>query len=364
MSSRVTQSMIARHAGVHRTTVSLALRNHPSIPVLTRERIRRIAESLAYRPDPALSALMAYRNALHPKPTTASVAYVTSWMSRHGWRQAAAHGDFFAGAQTRAEQLGYALEHFWLGDYLNSPRRLPQVLASRGIRGIVFASHMSPRLSIRPDDWHEFSVVKIDPRPVSLPCDYVTNDQRWILQTGSRRLLEAGYRRIGFVLARGWDDSADLTWSAGFLPLQQRLPAADRVPMLLYAEEEGDMADEAARRVPIELFGQWLARHRPDALLGFSAHVLPSLRALGLEAGRDIGFADILQTDRTGAIAGMRQNCRRVGAVAVDVLAHRLAYNETGFPETPVATLVQGTWIDGATVPRRVGANAMTPAAG
>ena len=43
---RVTLADIAAKAGVHVTTVSLALRNSPRLPVATRERIRKLAEQL------------------------------------------------------------------------------------------------------------------------------------------------------------------------------------------------------------------------------------------------------------------------------------------------------------------------------
>ena len=39
---RVILKDIARKAGVHVTTVSLALRNHPRLPEITRKRIRRL----------------------------------------------------------------------------------------------------------------------------------------------------------------------------------------------------------------------------------------------------------------------------------------------------------------------------------
>src|SRR5688572_25664991 len=44
--ARTTQDDVARAAGVHRTTVSLALKHHPRIPGETQERVRRIADEL------------------------------------------------------------------------------------------------------------------------------------------------------------------------------------------------------------------------------------------------------------------------------------------------------------------------------
>ena len=58
---RVLMKDVAKEAGVHQTTVSLALRNHPSLPKSTRDRIQELAHSMGYRPDPAISAIAAQR---------------------------------------------------------------------------------------------------------------------------------------------------------------------------------------------------------------------------------------------------------------------------------------------------------------
>ena len=47
---------IAREAGVHVTTVSLALRNHPRLPESTRLRLQNLAKLRGYTPDPWLPA--------------------------------------------------------------------------------------------------------------------------------------------------------------------------------------------------------------------------------------------------------------------------------------------------------------------
>ena len=58
---RVTQREIAHAAGLHFSTVSLALRNSPLLPLATRKKVKQIAQSLQYQPDPMLAALNAYR---------------------------------------------------------------------------------------------------------------------------------------------------------------------------------------------------------------------------------------------------------------------------------------------------------------
>ena len=54
---RCTIKDIAAKAGVAVSTVSYALRNHPSIPPETCQRIQAVGEKLGYRPDPFLMAV-------------------------------------------------------------------------------------------------------------------------------------------------------------------------------------------------------------------------------------------------------------------------------------------------------------------
>ena len=58
---RITMKDVALKIGVHTTTVSLALRNSPQLPLATRERIQTVARKMGYRQDPMLTALVAYR---------------------------------------------------------------------------------------------------------------------------------------------------------------------------------------------------------------------------------------------------------------------------------------------------------------
>lgn len=347
MEKRTTLHDVAAQAGVHRTTVSLALRNHPSIPVPTRQRIQSLAEQMRYKPDPNLRALMAYRSAARPRKITSTLGYITNWNTRWGWKAAPAHAEFFAGAARKAGELGFSLEHFWLGEPGQAHRRLSDILFARGIRGLVLASHSDWVDEPVAFDWSRFAAVKIDFLPHAPRLNNVTNDQRSILQQAVRRTWAAGYRRIGFVLPESWDESVDLAWSAGFYAIQTKQPRADRVPLLRYPNpSSGSLA------VPRAGLEAWWRRHQPDVILGYGPYVLPQLEALGIRVPDDIAFADIFLEHASGRIAGMRQNCLRVGEVAVETLAGQLAHNITGLPALATTTLVEGTWCDGASLPR------------
>ena len=56
----ITLKDVAERAGLSLATVSYALRQHPKIPVETRERAAAAARELGYRPNPRVASLMAH----------------------------------------------------------------------------------------------------------------------------------------------------------------------------------------------------------------------------------------------------------------------------------------------------------------
>ncbi len=348
---------VAKRAGVHVTTVSLALRNHPSLPASTRERIQALAREMGYQPDPALRALIHYRGGLRSQRNMPTLAYVTNWGSEFGWKSDLPHEHFFSGALERATQLGYRLEHFWLGQPGLTHQRMSDILYNRGITGVIIASQRYENEVPLSFDWPRLSAVKIDFVPHEPPLHTVTNDQRAIIQLAMRQVIDAGYRRIGFVIPETWDHGVDLAWSSGYLAQQRKLPKSDHLPILLfpYTPPSGQSADRnaPAQLVPRKEFQNWIQRHRPEVIISAASVVMPRIEELGLSVPEDVAFVDILLEKTDGRVAGVRQNCARVGELAVEILAGQLQQNTYGVPEFPTVTLVEGTWFDGASLPVR-----------
>ncbi len=355
---RTTLADVARKAGVHVTTVSLALRNHPRLPEATRERIQKLAERMGYKPDPYLQALVAYRSKTMPRRNPPTLAYVTNWNTRFGWQKTTAHPQFYAGAQAKAEELGFKLEHFWMSEPGLTQARLNRILETRGINGLIIASHMRELDIALHFEWSHFSAVKIDYFPHEPGLHNVTNNQCGIVRLAMRRLVAAGYRRIGFVMHRGWDHSVDHLWTAGFLTEQANLREADRIPMFLFPDAEpidAWMAESKSHVVaPTERLGAWLAEHKPEVVISKASFVETCFQELGVRVPQDLSFVDVFLDDTTGQTAGVRQNHEEVGALAVEILAGQLHHNKFGVPEIPTTTFVEGTWFDGATCPSRI----------
>lgn len=353
--TRVTQLDVARAAGVHNTTVSLALRNSPAIPVATRERIQSLAAKLGYRPDPALRALVAYRNGLSASRHSEAIAYVTSAPLRCGAQDDPVEQRCFASAQRKTAECGYQLDHFWLGEPGMTARRLGDVLFNRGITGVLLAGAWPEAVDPAEFGWERFTAVKLGYSFCPPALHRVALDPIGNVRQAVEHLLAAGYRRPGLILPQPWNNALEHACSVGFLVQQSRLPVEQRVP-ILFQQSPGAAAKDSASTHDALTDGanlpRWLDEYRPDALVGSFRFIAELLSTVGLTIPGPLGFVDPFLDTAETAIAGIRQNHERVGEIAVEILIGHLQQNLRGLPAYPTTTLVDGTWQDGESLAR------------
>ena len=173
-----------------------------------------------------------------------------------------------------------------------------------------------------------------------------------------QKVFNAGYRRIGFVMHRGWDHAVDHLWTAGLLCEQQHYLEEERIPAFIFPEREPIDAwfNESDSPVTVEpaSFRRWYKRYRPDVIISKGSFVLDELKAMGLRIPKDLAFVDVFLENPDGTTAGVRQNHETVGAVAVEILSSQLQHNNFGIPEIPTTTFVEGTWFSGLSCPTRI----------
>jgi LacI family transcriptional regulator len=351
---RVTQSDIARNAGVHNTTVSLSLRNCPSIPEATRNRIRAMADKMGYFPDPTLQALVAYRKGRISSRPKETLAYITNWNSCWGWRALPAHERAFIGAQRKAAEFGYQLEHFWLGEPGMNQRRMSSMLYHRGIRGVLAAAHRETGEELSEIDWSRLSAVKIGCFPHGPTLHRVIDDHAGMVQLAMRSIRASGYERIGLVMAQGWDDFSDRAWSAGFMIERGNQPCSQRIPIFKFSRGTHDWTTgPSAQQCSGELaaLAKWQRDYRPEVVVGYSPAVLGQLGQLGTVVPKDVAYVDLCLDRVDYRVAGVLQNGEISGEVAVSMLVGQLQQNLCGIPAVGTTTMVAGTWIDGASLP-------------
>jgi len=339
---KATLQDVATRAGVHRTTVSLALRDRPRIPAATRERVKAIAVKLGYRINPLVSALMQSRRSGKAVKHIA-LAYVTNYPTRFGWRPPHHdRPDFFPGAVERARDFGYQLEHFWLAEPGMTPHRFCDILSARGIHGLI-VGRLPPGQQAMELLWSRFSCVALGLTLRSPLLHHVTENHFDAAWQGMQRCRERGYQRVGFVFSEA-NDSPRVgdRWLGAFLAQQQQFPAADRLP--------------PCRAVPADekSFREWFTRVRPDALLANHGRpVLAWLARMGRRVPRDVGLIDLAGDHPELHCAGVYYDPAKLGALAVEMLIGLTHRNETGVPDDQHEILLNGEWRDGRTLPPR-----------
>jgi DNA-binding LacI/PurR family transcriptional regulator len=332
---------VAKRAGVHRSTVALALREHPRIPETTRRRIQALAKKMGYRENPLVRALMQSRRSGHAVKHV-TLAFVTNYPTRFGWRpEHHDRPDFFPGAEARARDFGYRLEHFWLAEPGMTPARFVEVLRARGIHGLILG-RLPPGQHALELEWQHFSSVALGMTLRSPRLHHVTENHFDTAWQGMQRCLERGYRRVGFVFSEA-NDSPRVgdRWLSAYLGQQLKFPARDRLAVC-----PGTPTDRAT-------FVQWFRRERPDAILAnHSGPVRTWLAELGLAIPRDVGLIELEDHPELGC-AGVWYDPAKIGALAVEMLVGLLHRNETGIPADPPEILLSGKWCEGDTLPPR-----------
>ena len=339
---RITMADVASVAKVHQTTVSLALRNDPRLPRATRLRIRALAESMGYRPDPMLSALNFYRTSGDAAKTQPSMAFIMRSRADLPAENFFAVEQFLQGARRAAERMGYRLVAFPIDDTPSEGARLSRILKSRGVWGIIIGA-LDAGVRELSMDWDCFSGLCIESQHLGLSLHRVANNQSGSTRIAVRRLFELGYRRIGLAVGEIEETSLGKPFTAGYLiEVHEHRGLRSLPPLLLRSEDPGATA---AR------LGSWVRGHKIDAVLGNWSNIPELLRMAGLSIPRDVGVATLDYNPHRGAIAGIRQSHELVGERAVEALALLMKTNQRGLISLPNTTLVDGLWQDGPELP-------------
>lgn len=343
--ARVTIKDVAKAAGVHFTTVSLALRGHTSIPASTRDYIKATADRLGYVPNPVFSALTHFHLNGRVRADPPRIAYVINQSLESGAVRYRHQGAFLDGARQQARMLGYDLELLSVAERLHTSTTLERLLREQSINGIVLAS-FEPNCPTVTMDWSRYTVVKINSLHMEPKSPVVANDQRQDVRLAFRRMLALGYRRIGLAVGRADEDGNGYRYTAGYLIEQATVPVQDRIPGLLfpYNTRVEDVA---------QLMGNWVREHRIDAVLCNWSIPDVLLRMSGLRVPEDVACACLCLLDSDERMAGICPNLEMVGAKAVSVLTTLLKSGEPGIPEYASSTYVRSHWQNGKTAPAK-----------
>ncbi len=331
----VTMQDVANTLGLTKATISLALRNHPSIPKTTQARVVKAAKELGYRPNPLVSALMSYHLRIKDNGPRLTLAYVTSHPPDDPWRSYHAYVRMFEGAKERATELGCQLEEFSLTSEGMTPERMQSILRARGIRGVLAGPLASDR-TVFPLNIDHLVVVGLGMSIIEPAIMRVAADLYQLTRTAVHRCADLGYRRIGFAVSLEMSSRLEHRLLAGYRQGLFELGLPESVAPLM-----------PPRTATFSSYlWAWCERERPEVII-FGTYDESCQRAVP----DAIGCVAICVMSARSPLTGLYSNESLVGAIAVEQLLSQLYHNATGPLDEPRTYMLRGKWNAGRTAP-------------
>lgn len=337
-----TQNAVAAKAGVARSTVSRALKNHPSIPEATRRHILRVAEEMGYRENPYVTANMQRVRGAHGTRSQAIIAFLTPYSLEHWYQKVLSYRKIYESAKERAFQLGFELDPISLIDQSLDSQRCNDILIARGVDGVLVAPFENPFIRLRLD-WNRFSIATLGFVHVRPRFSYAAANHYYNVSLALRKLHRLGYRRIGLALPERANRYAQGTFEAAYRLYSGAQPASDRLPH--FAPE--DLSDWNSTK-----FMKWFQKNKPEVVVCLTQDVRGWLIDAGLDIPGDVGLATLSRHGAESEWSGVDQHSELVGAAGVQIIAEQLTLNQRGVPPYPRATFIEGEWASGWTTRR------------
>jgi LacI family transcriptional regulator len=334
MEKRVTLRDIAKVAGVHFTTVGLALRNDSRIKPDTVAKVQAVSRRLGYTRDAMLSALTAYRRS-STNHFAGVIACITTYDAAE-LKTNPTERRMIEAAKACAHSQGFVLESFQINAPGMTGRQMSRMLRARGIQGVL----LSPRLPLpspMPDlEWEHFSTVAIGysvtrPRVNRVSTHHALNNRLMMAELRAR-----GYRRIGLVLQYDVFERSLGIVPGAFLAEQYLLPVEDRVVPLI------------AHGITKASLREWLHKQRIDCVIltGDAMQIRTWIDELGYDVPGKIGVCLATLYGPCAGIAGIDIQLGLIGETAVRTVVSMLQQNERGLPPYPLYVAVEGRWVD------------------
>ncbi len=335
---------IAIKAGVAKSTVSMALRNHPRIALENRLRIQKIAKEMGYQTNALVAQLMAELRRNKKNNYVANLALINVSKFADLAERISVVAEWEEGAKQRAHSLGYELDLFWLEQPGVSVNRLSKILHARGIQGVVFYGVRSNECLQRCEAiWSHLPTVTIGYRSESPALNFVTNDLYATALQACLQMREAGYKRIGIVLDKWLDTLLEHRYVAGYYASFSHI--RDVLPILYLEDPREDPRPQGKER-----FFEWVRTHQPDACICINSFILDWVKELEIEMPSQMGVAFLdLSREFKGKVAGMYQSANWTGMKAIDVLVGHIHRRESGIPLFQNGLLIESQWSPGST---------------
>lgn len=323
--SRPTLVDIAVASGVSKATVSLVLRNNPSIPERTRERVLQAARELGYVYNRGAANLRATGSKL--------IAMAVNDLTNPYFAEIVASMEDALTEQNRVVLMSNT------GESVARQQAFATVVREYNVDGMLIVPAVGTDLSFVDTlrSW-QMPFVCVSRSIPDADVDLVQADHRGGMISAMNHLLELGHRRIGIVSTNESISTGRLRYEGYRMALVQAgIPLEPRLVMAGQPTRDVGMAQMLAL---LDL------PEPPTAVVCFNDvvafGVMLGLRARGLTAGKDIsviGFDDIAEaTLWRPALTTVAVARQAVARAAVDLLLERIEK-----PDDPARTVLLPT---------------------
>ncbi|MEM6820387.1 MAG: LacI family DNA-binding transcriptional regulator [Verrucomicrobiota bacterium] len=332
-----TLKSIANELEISANTVSRALRNDPKISEATRKRVRNVAKRVGYRSNAFAASLVHHRISKGNRRFKAILGLLVGHPEKNPLKHLSDYQRVLAGAKNRAEKQGYQIEPHWAYQPGIKPRRLHQILQSKGVPGLILLG-MNP-LEIKLPFGH-YACSMAAPSGFEIKSSlfsFATIDPYDLVQLAADRLVKQGRKRIGLALAHHFELNASGRYYASLNAFHRsccQLPKICPIPLFVWDEKHP---------LPTRQFKAWIRRYRPDVVL--TINTSSRLKAqLEPPDRRAISFVDLDLEPDNKSFAGTVRPHEEIGAAAVDLVIGALYRNERGFPGSLKGVFLQASW--------------------
>ncbi len=331
---------VAQAAGVSLGAVSQALNDTGRLKPETRERIRRIAREMGYRPNPLVAALASKRFRQERSGATLPIAY----LYRHGTDPFTRRKDFptIHLSESEAADMGYSLHPHELPEDDRMAAHLGKTLLARGYAGVILAQCYG--LNVLPRfPWSQFPVVAKGNQNLNAPFYRVSKD--WFRDVCSAwdTCAQRGYKRIG----------AAFFSAAPIHPDDRSRLAATLYSQQHYAKELPAVPYFYGAREDLNGFHQWVSQNKPDVVLLFP-FIAAQFEQEGHRIPEDFALVHFTARDTTPydrRFTGFTTTEVRETRLALERLDWQIRHRILGPVQFPVETSVSSLWQEGETLP-------------
>lgn len=335
----VTLAEIAARLGCDKSTVSLALRGDARISAATKERVRRQAEELGYRPDPALKRLATLRWGGRAARPAVSIAMVAR--SRRDYPRIRAKLERATERWVRG--AGYGFERIFLDDYPNGAAAA-RVLRARGAGGLIVMASATEG-GLRGFAWEDWPLVQVMEGVDNLKsAPVVAADDFGSLLDAGRRVEAAKPESAAICLLgqRHASRSDEQALAAAMLVTDRwtRAGVACEAPRVFTNPPGGSDG--------LRAMAEWLAAARPRLAVVANSSVGAFLAKAGVRPRRPLRLVALRVLGEPGW-AGYERDFDAIGAAAAQRVDWMIRQGKRGPMVRPDLTLVPDVWCEGET---------------